>query len=114
MEILVVGGYNIFLIGSLGFGKFMFVKRMIGIFLEMIESEIIESIKIYSVVGELFEKNLIILKRFVRILYYSIIFVVMVGGGKKVLLGEISLVSNGILIFDEMSEFKYFVLEVLR
>jgi len=114
MEISAAGGHNILLIGSPGSGKSMLAKRMIGILPEMTESEIVESTKIYSVAGELSEKNPIISKRPVRIPHHSTTLAAMVGGGKKALPGEISLASNGILILDEMSEFKHSVLEALR
>ena len=114
MEISAAGGHNILLIGSPGSGKSMLAKRMIGILPEMSESEIIESTKIYSVAGELSEKNPIISKRPVRMPHHSTTLAAMVGGGKKALPGEISLASNGILILDEMSEFKHSVLEALR
>ena len=114
MEISAAGGHNILLIGSPGSGKSMLTKRMIGILPEMSENEIIESTKIYSVAGELSEKNPIISKRPVRMPHHSTTLPAMVGGGKKAIPGEISLASNGILILDEMSEFKHSVLEALR
>ena len=114
MEISAAGGHNILLIGSPGSGKSMLAKRMIGILPEMSENEIIESTKIYSVAGELSEKNPIISKRPVRMPHHSTTLPAMVGGGKKAIPGEISLASNGILILDEMSEFKHSVLEALR
>ena len=114
MEISAAGGHNILLIGSPGSGKSMLAKRMIGILPEMSESEIIESTKIYSVAGELSERNPIVSKRPVRMPHHSTTLAAMVGGGKKALPGEISLASNGILILDEMSEFKHSVLEALR
>ena len=114
MELSAAGGHNILLIGSPGSGKSMLAKRMIGILPEMTESEIIESTKIYSVAGELSEKNPIISKRPMRMPHHSTTLAAMVGGGKKALPGEISLASNGILILDEMSEFKHSVLEALR
>lgn len=49
-----------------------------------------------------------------RMPHHSTTLAAMVGGGKKALPGEISLASNGILILDEMSEFKHSVLEALR
>lgn len=114
MEISAAGGHNILLIGSPGSGKSMLAKRMIGILPEMSENEIIESTKIYSVAGELSEKNPIVSKRPVRMPHHSSTLPAMVGGGKKAIPGEISLASNGILVLDEMSEFKHSVLEALR
>ena len=114
MEISAAGGHNILLMGSPGSGKSMLAKRMIGILPKMTEKEIIESTKIYSVAGELSERNPIISKRPVRMPHHSTTLAAMVGGGKKALPGEISLASGGILILDEMSEFKHSVLEALR
>lgn len=114
MEIAASGGHNILLIGSPGSGKSMLAKRMIGILPNMTEEEIIETTKIHSIAGELSEKKPIILKRPVRMPHHSTTLPAMVGGGKKILPGEISLASHGILILDEMSEFKRTVLEALR
>lgn len=114
VEIAAAGGHNILLIGSPGSGKSMLAKRMIGILPEMREKEIIESTKIYSIAGELSEKKPIIYERPVRIPHHSTTLAAMVGGGKKIVPGEISLASGGILILDEMSEFNRSVLESLR
>lgn len=114
MEIAAAGGHNILLIGSPGSGKSMLAKRMIGILPEMTEAEIIESTKIHSIAGELTESNPIISRRPVRTPHHSTTLAAMVGGGRKIVPGEISLASGGILILDEMSEFPRLVLEALR
>lgn len=114
MEIAAAGGHNILLIGSPGSGKSMLAKRMIGILPEMTEAEIIESTKIHSIAGELTESNPIISRRPVRTPHHSTTLAAMVGGGRKIVPGEISLASGGILILDEMSEFPRVVLEALR
>lgn len=114
MEIAASGGHNILLIGSPGSGKSMLAKRMIGILPDMTEEEIIEATKIHSIAGELSERKPIILQRPIRMPHHSTTLAAMVGGGNKILPGEISLASHGILILDEMSEFKRTVLEALR
>lgn len=114
MEIAASGGHNILLIGSPGSGKSMLAKRMIGILPDMTEEEIIETTKIHSIAGELSERKPIISQRPIRMPHHSTTLAAMVGGGNKILPGEISLASHGILILDEMSEFKRTVLEALR
>lgn len=114
MEISAAGGHNILLVGSPGSGKSMLAKRMQGILPEMVEEEVIESTKIHSIAGELTENRPIILKRPIRMPHHSTTLAAMVGGGKKIVPGEISLASGGILILDEMSEFPRVVLEALR
>lgn len=47
------------------------------------------------------------------VLYYIISDVGLVGGGSMFVLGEISMVYNGILFFDEFFEFNCCMLEVM-
>jgi magnesium chelatase family protein len=114
MEIAAAGGHNILLIGSPGSGKSMLAKRMITILPSMTENEIIQSTKIYSVAGELNSENPIINKRPFRAPHHTSSPTAIIGGGKKISPGEITLASNGILLLDELAEFPRSVLESLR
>lgn len=114
MEIAAAGHHNILLIGSPGSGKSMLAKRLVTILPEMSEDEVIECTKIHSVAGELNENLPIINKRPVRSPHHSSSLAAMVGGGKKLKPGEISLATYGVLILDEISEFQKQVLESLR
>lgn len=114
MEIAAAGGHNILLIGSPGSGKSMLAKRMITILPPMTENEIIQSTKIYSVAGELNSENPIINKRPFRAPHHTSSPTAIIGDGKKISPGEITLASNGILLLDELAEFPRSVLESLR
>lgn len=113
MEIVVVGGYNVILIGLLGVGKIMLVCCMFIILLFLNLYEVLEIIKIYFVVGVLLFDFVLIVNCLFWLFYYIISDVVFVGGGSNFMFGEIFLVYYGVLFLDELFEFKWMVLEVL-
>lgn len=114
LEIAAAGKHNIILIGSPGSGKSMLCKRITTILPPLNEKEIIESTKIYSIAGELTESKPIISSPPFRSPHHTSTPVSIVGGGKKVIPGEISLASGGVLFLDELAEFPRSVLESLR
>lgn len=114
LEIAAAGGHNILLMGSPGSGKSMLAKRILSIFPPMSMEERIEATKIHSVAGELTKEKPMVLTRPFRAPHHSSTEVAIIGGGNKMMPGEISLASGGVLVLDEMSEFRKTVLESLR
>lgn len=114
LEIAAAGKHNIILIGSPGSGKTMLCKRITTILPPLNEQEIIESTKIYSIAGELSEGRPIINTPPFRAPHHTSTPVAIIGGGKKVVPGEVSLASGGVLFLDELAEFPRSVLESLR
>ncbi|MGL4567392.1 MAG: magnesium chelatase domain-containing protein, partial [Fusobacteriaceae bacterium] len=63
LEIAAAGGHNLLLSGSPGSGKSMLAKRIVTILPEMEMEEIIESSRIYSIMGELSGENPLVTRR---------------------------------------------------
>ena len=75
--------------------------------------EVLKTSKVYSISGKL-HNNPLILKRPFRSPHHTISQAGLIGGGSYPQPGEISLVHNGILFLDELTEFKRDTLESLR
>ena len=114
LEIAAAGKHNVIMIGSPGSGKTMLCKRITTILPPLNEKEVIESTKIYSIAGELSENKPIIDTPPFRAPHHTSTPVAIIGGGKKVVPGEVSLASGGVLFLDELAEFPRSVLESLR
>lgn len=114
LEVAAAGNHNVLMYGSPGSGKSMLAYRIPTILPILNYDEALEVAKIYSVSGNLDEENGIIVNRPFRSPHHTTTRAALVGGGNKIIPGEISLAHNGVLFLDEILEFKKNILELLR
>jgi len=100
--------------GPPGSGKSMLARRVPTILPNLSYEEALEVTKIYSVSGKLSKDQGLLLNRPFRNPHHTISKIALVGGGNKILPGEITLSHNGILFLDELLEFDRKILELLR
>lgn len=113
LEVASAGGHNVLMIGSPGSGKTALAKRILTILPYLTLEEAIETTKIHSVSANLTREGLILSRPF-RMPHHTSPIKSIIGGGKVPTPGEISLAHNGILFFDELTEYNRVVLEALR
>ena len=114
LTVAAAGSHNVLFSGPPGSGKTMLARAFRTILPRMSVAEILEVSKIYSVAGLIPEKHPLISSRPFRAVHHTASAVSIVGGGRNVGPGEISLAHKGVLFLDEIAEFPTAVLEVLR
>ena len=114
LEVAAAGFHNLLFSGPPGSGKTLLARCLPSILPRMAPQEALEVTKIYSVTGSLQSENPLMLKRPFRSPHYTISNAGLVGGGRSLRPGEITLSHRGVLFLDELPEFNHAALESLR
>lgn len=114
LEVAAAGFHNLIFNGPPGSGKTLLAKCLPSILPRMAQKEALEVTKIYSVNGVLSPGNPLVLQRPFRSPHYTISNAGLVGGGRTLRPGEITLSHRGVLFLDELPEFNHTALESLR
>jgi magnesium chelatase family protein len=114
LEVAAAGFHNLLLNGPPGSGKTMLARALPSILPPMAPKEALEVTKIYSVSGALPVDCPLISQRPFRAPHYTISNAGLVGGGRTLRPGEITLSHRGVLFLDELPEFNHTALESLR
>lgn len=108
LEIAVAGGHNVLMVGQTGCGKVMLAQRVVTLMPQMTFDEAHETSKVYSVAG--LGGQLPTARPF-RAPHHTISEPGLVGNHRRP--GEVSLAHNGVLLLDELPEFRRASLNVL-
>ena len=114
LEVAAAGFHNLLLNGPPGSGKTLLARCMPSILPPMTPPEALEVTKIYSVSGDLPSDSPLMYRRPFRAPHYTISNAGLVGGGRNLRPGEITMSHRGVLFLDELPEFNHTALESLR
>lgn len=113
LEIAAAGRHHLLMTGPPGSGKTMLARRMPGILPPLTEVEALEVARLRSVAGLAVTTADYFTPPF-RAPHHSVSYAGLVGGGRPLRPGEISLAHRGVLFLDELPEFRRDAIEVLR
>lgn len=111
--IAAAGSHNMLMVGPPGTGKTLLANTLPGLLPMLSEAHALEAASIRSVAGQPLSASQWALPPF-RAPHHSASGVAIVGGGRHLTPGEVTLAHAGVLFLDELTEFKRHVLECLR
>ncbi len=113
LVLAAVGNHSLLMTGSPGSGKTMLAARLPGILPRLSAQEQLQAALMHSICGQGLDSIADGIRPF-RAPHHSISLAGLVGGGRPVMPGELSLAHTGVLFLDELSEFKAQTLQALR
>jgi magnesium chelatase family protein len=114
LNIAVSGKHHALLIGVPGAGKTMLARLMGSLQPPLNRKEFEEILKVRSSSEFVYSKEILEISRPFRSPHHTSSDVSLIGGGKVMKVGEVTLAHNGILFLDEVGEFKPQVIQALR
>jgi magnesium chelatase family protein len=127
LEIAAAGGHNLLILGPPGSGKTMAARRLPGLLPDLSDADAIDVASVYSLAGLLAAggegaeneggstaRATLDRRPPFRSPHHSASLEGMIGGGRSLRPGEISLAHKGLLFLDEAAEFRSDVLQALR
>ena len=113
VAVAAAGGHGLLMVGPPGVGKTMLARCMQGLLPPLDDEQYYQTMLLHSLAG-VADPGVEAGRRPFRAPHHSASAAGLVGGGRPVRPGEISLAHNGVLFLDELAEFSVHALQLLR